>query len=137
MKIFAKHFWEKERKLQEILKTDTWHFNTNKNKKSKKRIQDQVFLHLCYIGICLSYQNLDTFLQRLQFEHNSVCAKHCAESFRDITLVCRVVRYFHFKVLELVTGKERIWKQIWPILKACTLYEIFLLVAENETSSLR
>lgn len=40
MEIFAKHFWEKEGKLQETVKTDTWHFNTQ-GKKTK--IQEEMY----------------------------------------------------------------------------------------------
>lgn len=68
MEIFAEHFREKKGKLQEIVKTNTWHFNTQKKKKKSKRnvlivcIIYEVLLYLHYVDICLGYQNLDFFL---------------------------------------------------------------------------
>lgn len=95
MEIFAKHFWEKEGKLQETEKTDTWHFNTQER---KTKIQEEMYwlqdsvhyieneILLICIVICLDFQNLDFFLQQLQSEHNLVYVIHYAEPFRDITL---------------------------------------------------
>lgn len=40
MEIFAKHFWEKESKLQELVKTDTRHFNTHTK---KQKIQEEMY----------------------------------------------------------------------------------------------
>ena len=59
MEILAKHFWEKEGKLQEAVKTDTWHFNI-KNKKNQEEmywlqnsIHYEVLPYLHCIDICL------------------------------------------------------------------------------------
>lgn len=79
MEIFAKHFWEKEGKLQKIMKTDTWHFSAHtrppahtlprKNALIAEQysLLNEVLLNLHYVGTCLGYQNLDFFLQQLQF----------------------------------------------------------------------
>lgn len=45
MEIFAKHFQEKKGKLQEMVKTDTWHFNT------QKKISKRNVLIVCIIYI--------------------------------------------------------------------------------------
>lgn len=36
METFAKHFWEKEGKLQETVKQTQWHFHNNNKKEGEK-----------------------------------------------------------------------------------------------------
>lgn len=104
-------------------------------------LYDEVLLYLQYVDICLGYQNLDFFLQQLQFEHDLVCARCCAEPCIDrhhpLILLCRVLRYYiHFKrwkkVLQILQGKERIWKLIWPIPKPVFFTTLFSGSRKNE-----